>query len=377
MPLAFIKEIGLFLRKATLQAKENEIERYEQEKDSTEIQIAWLKEKSDLIRSKITHNDDDLKHQMATIQQIKADILKEKQRLYQEQKIVEEKWIKAQQDVERTSEEGQKAVAEAYLDARDEWRRTYQVALELNERAALLMDQQLIAWQNRYKLVNGKVSSEELEDMKESAEKNVETLGQTLKIQQSYLAGIQQRMSSIDLKLGEDGVSASFRRHLSVQLDAMRKHLERRLEYQTVILATDQIERRLFSEIENNLGRLTIEDRITDIKDNIVEFWNIEIWTVDNQPVTLQKAVTALVILLLGVVMFKFLISMIYYRFLLKSQLKETTASAVHKILSYTAYLLVFLLASRMVNIPLTAFAFPQRDVHLDTSTPLKITLDQ
>jgi len=377
MPLAFIKEIGLFLGKATLQAKENEIERYEQEKDSTEIQIAWLKEKSDLIRSKITHNDDDLKHQMATIQQIKADILKEKQRLYQEQKIVEEKWIKAQQDVERTSEEGQKAVAEAYLDTRDEWRRTYQVALELNERAALLMDQQLIAWQNRYKLVNGKVSSEELEDMKESAEKNVETLGQTLKIQQSYLAGIQQRMSSIDLKLGEDGVSASFRRHLSVQLDAMRKHLERRLEYQTVILATDQIERRLFSEIENNLGRLTIEDRITDIKDNIVEFWNIEIWTVDNQPVTLQKAVTALVILLLGVVMFKFLISMIYYRFLLKSQLKETTASAVHKILSYTAYLLVFLLASRMVNIPLTAFAFPQRDVHLDTSTPLKITLDQ
>jgi len=343
---------------ATLQAKENEIERYEQEKDTTEIQIAWFKEKSDLIRSKITYNDDDLKHQMATMQQKKADILKEKQRLYQEQKIVEEKWIKAQQDFEKTHHEGQKAVAEAYLGARDEWRRTYQVALELNERAALLMDQQLIAWQNRYKLVNGKVSSEELEDMKRAADKNVEILGQTLKIQQSYLAGIQQRMSSIDLKLGEDGVSASFRRHLSVQLDAMRKHLERRLEYQTVILATDQIERRLFSEIENNLGQLTIEDRITDIKDNIVEFWNIEIWTVDNQPVTLKKAVTALVILLLGVALSKFFLSMIYSRFLLKSQFQETTASAVHKVLSYSAYLLIFLLALRMVNIPLTAFAF-------------------
>ena len=341
-----------------IQAKENEIQRYELEKDIMGVQIALSREQSDLIRSKITYNSDDLKRQMALIQQKKADILKDNQRLYQEQKAVEEKWIRAQQDVERTREEGQKAIAEAYLGARDEWRRTYQVAIELNERAAQLTDQQVVAWQNRYKLVNGNVSPDELESMKAAAEKNMENLGQTLKIQQNYLVGIQQRMSSIDLKLGEEGVDEPIRRHLSVQLDAIRKHLERRLEYQTVILATDQIERRLFSEIEYSLGRLTLEERIADIKDEIVAFWNVEILTVDNQPVTLQKAVTALVILLLGVVMFKFLLSMVYYRFLLKSQLKETTASAVHKALTYSAYLLVFLLALRMVNIPLTAFAF-------------------
>jgi small-conductance mechanosensitive channel len=38
--------------------------------------------------------------------------------------------------------------------------------------------------------------------------------------------------------------------------------------------------------------------------------------------------------------------------------LKETTASAVQKILTYTAYLLILLFALRIVNIPIAAFAF-------------------
>ncbi|MFC1822646.1 mechanosensitive ion channel family protein [Thermodesulfobacteriota bacterium] len=46
-------------------------------------------------------------------------------------------------------------------------------------------------------------------------------------------------------------------------------------------------------------------------------------------------------------------------RYLLSfTHLKETTASAVQKVLTYFAYLLVLLFALRMVNIPLTAFAF-------------------
>ena len=51
----------------------------------------------------------------------------------------------------------------------------------------------------------------------------------------------------------------------------------------------------------------------------------------------------ALIILTLGMVIAKFILSLIRTRFLLKSQFKETTASAVHKILSYSAYLFVCL----------------------------------
>ena len=351
-------KIQLSHLQATVQAKENEIQRHEQEKDATAVQSAWFKEQIERIRSDITYNDDDLKRQLAAIQQKKADVQKENEKLDAEKIAIEDKWIKAQQDLERTREKGQKAIAEAYLKERDEWRKTYQVALELNEKTAWLLDQQIIAWQNRYALVKRDASHDELENMKAAAEKNMENLSQTLKIQQDSLISLQKRMSSIDLRLGEEGLAEPIRLHFTVQLNAMRKHLERRLDYQTIILATDQIERRLFHEIQNRMGQLSFQDRFADIKDEIVSLWNVEIWTVDNQAVTLQKALTALIILLLGVVVSKFLLAMIYTRFLLKSQFKETTASGVHKILSYSAYLLVFLLALRMVNIPLTAFAF-------------------
>jgi small-conductance mechanosensitive channel len=165
-------------------------------------------------------------------------------------------------------------------------------------------------------------------------------------------------MSSVEGRIGEERIPEAIQRHLSSQLDALGKQLDRGLKYQTIILAVDEVEKRLLDEIEKKLGQISIEDHLAGIKENIVDFWNIEIWSVDNKSVTLRKVATALIILAIGMIVAKFILAMIRSRFLLKSQFKDTTASAVHKILSYAAYLLVFLFALRMVNIPLTAFAF-------------------
>ncbi|MBU1343143.1 MAG: mechanosensitive ion channel, partial [Proteobacteria bacterium] len=70
------------------------------------------------------------------------------------------------------------------------------------------------------------------------------------------------------------------------------------------------------------------------------------------------KVFVALIILVAGILFSRFVLHLIHKRILATAQFKETTASAVHKALSYFAYLLVFLFALRIVNIPLTAFAF-------------------
>jgi potassium efflux system protein len=343
-----------------VQAQENEILRYELENDLTALQIALLKEQTTYIKSNVAYDDEDLKHQLAAIQQKKDTLQKEDQRLNNEQKIIEEKWLSAQQDFENGQTENQRTIAEVYLKSRNEWRKTYQLALELNQKTMLLMDRQALAWTKRYSLIKGNTSIDldKLEEIKEDVEKTIENLGQTLQIQQDYLINLQKQMSSIENRLGEEGILKPVQQHLSVHLDALGKQLERRLAYQSVILATDQIEKRLSSEIEGHMGKLTLKDHITDIKKDLLDFWNIEIWTVDNQPVTLRKVAIALIILLIGIITAKFMLSMFHTRFLLKSQFKETTAAAVHKLLSYTTYLLICLFALRMVNIPLTAFAF-------------------
>lgn len=82
-----------------------------------------------------------------------------------------------------------------------------------------------------------------------------------------------------------------------------------------MILSVDRVEKRLLSEIENKMGQTTIKEHLTDFKEDIIDFWNIEILTVDNQPVTLRNVAIALVILIVGIITAKFILTMVRNRF--------------------------------------------------------------
>jgi hypothetical protein len=172
---------------AIIQAKNNEIQRYQLEKDLTALQIALLKEQTAFIGANVAYAEEDLKQRLETLQQQRAEIQSENEQLRQEQEDIEEKWLKAQRDVEKQQTGDQRAIAAAYLEAREEWRKTYQIALELNEKAMLLMDRQIMAWKNRYALVKGDLAVDRLKEMKEEIETGVNGIGQILKIQQNYL----------------------------------------------------------------------------------------------------------------------------------------------------------------------------------------------
>lgn len=341
-----------------IRAKENEIRRYETEKKVTVLQIALLKDQTDFVRSNLAFDPEDLNNQLASVQERRKEIQKEMGRLWTEQKGIETKWLKAQQESEKVMSPDERELAGSYLKSRAEWKKTYQVALELNEQAMLLIERQAMVWRTRYALVKGKLKLEKLNTLRDETKNNLESTGKILQIQQNYLANLQNQITANEAQSHQDNVLPAIRQNLSIQLDAARKRLERRLAYQSVILSTHSIENRLLNEIETQLGQSTVQDHLSGIKKDIVDFWNIEIWTVDNQPVTLRKVAVALVILLLGMAVAKYSLFIIRTRFLMKSQFQETTASAVHKLMSYTAYLLVFLFALQMVNIPLTAFAF-------------------
>ena len=91
---------------------------------------------------------------------------------------------------------------------------------------------------------------------------------------------------------------------------------------------------------------------------NLPDIWNYKVWVIDNHPVTIGKLTIALVILIVGILLAKILLRVVGKRLLAKSPFKQTTASAILKMVTYFAYLMVLLFALRMVNIPLAAFAF-------------------
>jgi small-conductance mechanosensitive channel len=91
---------------------------------------------------------------------------------------------------------------------------------------------------------------------------------------------------------------------------------------------------------------------------DFLNIWNSKVLVIDNYPITVGKLVIALIVLVIGLLLTKFLLRAFARRLLAKTPLKRGTASAIEKMFIYFAYLLVVLFALRMLNIPLAAFAF-------------------
>jgi potassium efflux system protein len=94
-----------------------------------------------------------------------------------------------------------------------------------------------------------------------------------------------------------------------------------------------------------------------NVIEKVQKIWNVEIFFIDQNPVTIQEVVIALLIFILGVLIVKYVIRFLRKKFL-RIHLKQTTAEVIERVLYYLGLLLVVLLVLRYLNIPLTALAF-------------------
>ncbi|MBU1052296.1 MAG: mechanosensitive ion channel [Proteobacteria bacterium] len=92
--------------------------------------------------------------------------------------------------------------------------------------------------------------------------------------------------------------------------------------------------------------------------ENFSAIWNFRVLSIDSHSITIGKLVIAIAVFIAGIITIRILNKTIGNRLFSKSRFKETTTAAIQKMFNYFAYLLVLLFALRMLNIPLTAFAF-------------------
>ena len=94
-----------------------------------------------------------------------------------------------------------------------------------------------------------------------------------------------------------------------------------------------------------------------EFMERFLRVWNAPLFTVDQNPVTVENLTIAILIFIFGVVTVKYATKALSRKFL-RVRFKETTAAATEKLLYYVAVLLVVLFALRWINVPLHAFAF-------------------
>ncbi|MBN2468443.1 MAG: mechanosensitive ion channel [Deltaproteobacteria bacterium] len=89
-----------------------------------------------------------------------------------------------------------------------------------------------------------------------------------------------------------------------------------------------------------------------------VDGWDFTVFSIDDHPVTVKSLLSALLILAIGIILVKSITHLLSKRLLPRTHFKVTAAAAIEKIFYYFSLLLVFLFVLRIVNVPLTAFAF-------------------
>ena len=92
--------------------------------------------------------------------------------------------------------------------------------------------------------------------------------------------------------------------------------------------------------------------------EKLTSIWGYRVLGIDGNPVTIGKLVIALGIVVAGIITVRVFNRTVGDRLFAKLRFRENTSLTIRKVLNYFAYVMIFLFALRLINVPLTAFAF-------------------
>ena len=246
---------------------------------------------------------------------------------------------------------------ERHAAALDVWDETWSKSLEFTESMVTLLNRKQQIWQWRFELINNEVDYETLREWRESVERMHAFLDYYLDSQQTFHANLLQRISAARMSL-EGNPDPQLKEGLQNRLSALETLRTCSMDYLTSLMAGKPLLRRFSDDLSAELKQAGPDMRREELAAQLDGVWNFELWAFDDEAITVKKVVSALLILILGIIAAKYFIAIIIARLLSRARLQPGAVAAIDKILFYCAILLVVLIALRLVNIPLTIFTF-------------------
>jgi potassium-dependent mechanosensitive channel len=339
------------LQRTTRQNLSIEVRLSKQYSDVTQQNLVW-------VRKNLHFDNADLEKQLEAINRNRDELQKRLKNQLSGQIKVENAWLHAQERLANAGKKSDITLAKARLEAADADREASQRLLEQSEDMLNLLNQQEQVWKNRYAIVKGGVDPGKIDAWKKDIEANKVKIERIVRLQESYQNSLQPQITSLEKQLSDQGYSKDLRRELENRLNALRTAERGGLEYLSMLQTTLQLSQRLLDEIAGKREHIDLWVKLTGITNKIQNIWNMELWVIDEHGVTVKKVVVALIILIVGLIFIKRIITFWIRRLLVRTHMKETTAAAIEKIINYITVFLILLFALRVVNIPLTLFTF-------------------
>ncbi len=320
--------------------------------------VELVKQNITWVKKHLNFDEADLKKQLEILEKSRRELKMRLKEQLRGQIKVETAWTQAQQKALNVKKDSEIILARAALEATEARRETSQRLLEQTEDMLQLLNQREQAWKNRYALIKAKVEPGQLDSWFKTFDAYRIKNERTVRLQENFQTSLNTRIVALEKQVSEQKSTSGLRHELNNRLQALRTLSNGNLEYLSMLQSTLQLHQRLLNEIGAQRQELGLWQALNFFAGELQDVWNFELWVIDEHGVTVKKLVIAVVFLIVGLVLIKRFFLLMTRRLLARTHLQETTAAAVEKITHYIAILLIVLFALRVVNIPLTLFAF-------------------
>jgi len=301
----------------------------------------------------------DLQKQLNGLQKQRNGLQKRIKKLASKEKDAERAWLQVQHHISKAKTQGRVTEATSdLLTARASWRVAYQRILGQAEDMLLLFSQMEELWKRRYQLIEKGAGLSRLENWSKEAEAHIESLDRTLTLENHYQRNLQSHLATLKQRISGKDALPEAKKYIKNQIAALENLTEKRFDYVTVLLRAKEFNERLIDEIDSHRKQNSVEQKLSVLSAGANTIWASRVWVINNHSMTVSNLVVAFIVLLGGILLIKYLMRFSVKRLFPRTHIDAGLAASLEKLLYYFGVLLVFLIALRIVNIPLTAFTF-------------------
>jgi len=213
-------------------------------------------------------------------------------------------------------------------------------------------------WKHRYAVLGDRLDLEEAPAWRNQTESQLERLTRLRRIHETELAEARLELANLLRAATEPHPKIpSAARMIDLEFDDLEQLVE---QYQSELASIEsaiELEERLRAELLARMKDRDLGERLQSFWASVKAFWSFELTTSEDSPITPGKILIALGVFVLGLWVARTVRRLTSRRLFPRLGFDAGASSAFASLAFYALLAVVFLLALRAVDIPLTAFA--------------------
>ncbi len=346
-------ELEAKLANETLKLRRLANENEQLNKQVIELTIQIQQEKRDRMAGKVRFADSDLQEILVQIERREQELRQAITLAESKQQYEDRQWSDARRKID---EQGESAVAKEELAARRAARQLAQQQLNvLNLNLARLSASREV-WNRRAKVFNGGAANEELSQWALQTREAINNLNRERRVQVLGSDDVRKEIAALESRLQTlNEQTAELRPWIESQLASWREFLIANDRNLVSIDAALQWHEDLLAEIEGDIQKWTLSERLSSVWASVVDVWQMELASFDDRPITVGKVIIGILLLFIGFLAAR-IISRLLGNRLTRFGLNEGAVAALKSLTFYSLVVVFTLLSLRFANVPLTIF---------------------